>query len=409
LNDDRIATLTPREREVLGYIGQGLTLAEIADKLFRSLKTIETHRLSLGRKLGANNRVQLAKIAISAGMATLDPGGGPGTAQAVRVASSRAPTPEAESPAAGWSVLQQVHEDVGGVTGGRYLRELACSLTERLKVRSCVISQLMEDDHTVRVLVLCDRGDLIDDLVAPRDQCICDVTLSRGFYFCPGEVSDQHPGDPILDRLDATAYMGVALNNEDRQLGVLAILNASPIDLSLQPDRVLQLLAPRLGSELDRIRMVERLHEFNQTLEDKASQRAQQLAECNQLHRTLVETMTDGICLVDRDGRITLVNQQFAQMAGMTQQQLLGRDVHELMLEEDAQRYRAMQPQREKPAPRAVYRLRLKRPDSTVRPILIAPRSLFDEQGEYSGSFGVVTDLTKVVDADQAASGTTVR
>ena len=66
-----VASLTPREREVLRGIACGLTTAEIAQELRRSTKTIEGHRVSLGIKLGVTNRVQLARIAIRAGVAPL--------------------------------------------------------------------------------------------------------------------------------------------------------------------------------------------------------------------------------------------------------------------------------------------------------------------------------------------------
>ncbi len=66
-----LASLTPREREVLKHIGMGLPTAEIARQLHRSVKTIEGHRVALGLKLGVSNRVQLARIAIRSGLSPL--------------------------------------------------------------------------------------------------------------------------------------------------------------------------------------------------------------------------------------------------------------------------------------------------------------------------------------------------
>jgi DNA-binding CsgD family transcriptional regulator len=68
----QLAHLTPRELEILALIGQGLTTAAIAEKLFRSRKTIEAHRLSLGIKLNARNRVDLARIAVQSGLVAPD-------------------------------------------------------------------------------------------------------------------------------------------------------------------------------------------------------------------------------------------------------------------------------------------------------------------------------------------------
>ncbi|MBM4109414.1 MAG: hypothetical protein FJ255_11510 [Phycisphaerae bacterium] len=64
--------LSPRELEVLALLGQGLSVREAARTLFRSEKTIETHRSSIGRKLGIDDRVNLAAVALRAGLTLAD-------------------------------------------------------------------------------------------------------------------------------------------------------------------------------------------------------------------------------------------------------------------------------------------------------------------------------------------------
>lgn len=71
-NDEGVlGKLTAREREVLFHIGRGLSTANIASTLGRSTKTVEWHRVSLGNKLGITNRVELARIALRAGITGL--------------------------------------------------------------------------------------------------------------------------------------------------------------------------------------------------------------------------------------------------------------------------------------------------------------------------------------------------
>lgn len=59
-----IPKLTRREKEVLTAISEELTTQEIAENLFISIKTVETHRMNLISKLGARNSVGLVKIAM---------------------------------------------------------------------------------------------------------------------------------------------------------------------------------------------------------------------------------------------------------------------------------------------------------------------------------------------------------
>jgi DNA-binding CsgD family transcriptional regulator len=72
-DDSSLARLTARELEVLRLIGYGLSTADVARALHRSVKTIEWHRVALGNKLGVSNRVELARIAIRTGLTGLGP------------------------------------------------------------------------------------------------------------------------------------------------------------------------------------------------------------------------------------------------------------------------------------------------------------------------------------------------
>ncbi len=56
--------LTHRERELLFLIGEGLTNREIAEMLTLSVKTVESHRANLSRKLGLRSRAGLMRLAI---------------------------------------------------------------------------------------------------------------------------------------------------------------------------------------------------------------------------------------------------------------------------------------------------------------------------------------------------------
>ena len=63
-DDSTLPVITRREKEVLDLIAQGLTNQEIAEKLFISSATVDTHRKNLLAKLDAKNTASLVRIAM---------------------------------------------------------------------------------------------------------------------------------------------------------------------------------------------------------------------------------------------------------------------------------------------------------------------------------------------------------
>ncbi len=66
-NNPMTVELTEREKDVLKLIAQELTTQEIADKLYISFHTVETHRKNLISKLGVRNIAGLVKYAVMNG------------------------------------------------------------------------------------------------------------------------------------------------------------------------------------------------------------------------------------------------------------------------------------------------------------------------------------------------------
>src|SRR5918994_1500212 len=111
------AGVSEREAEVLGLLANRATNAEIAARLFVSVRTVESHVSSLLRKLGASDRRQLARLALGLGA---DAGDGPPT--------PAPPTPAAvATPAAPLAVPAPITSFVGRATE---VAELPAALNE---------------------------------------------------------------------------------------------------------------------------------------------------------------------------------------------------------------------------------------------------------------------------------------
>ncbi len=69
LSEDKASrVLTLREREVLKLIATGLKNREIAQELFISIKTVETHRTNIMQKLDIHSTASLVQYAINTGL-----------------------------------------------------------------------------------------------------------------------------------------------------------------------------------------------------------------------------------------------------------------------------------------------------------------------------------------------------
>jgi two-component system response regulator NreC len=71
-NDTTCDILTTREREILQLIAEGSSSKKIAEALFISPKTVETHRTHIMDKLNIHNRTDLVKYAIRTGIVDID-------------------------------------------------------------------------------------------------------------------------------------------------------------------------------------------------------------------------------------------------------------------------------------------------------------------------------------------------
>lgn len=60
--EDKLSTLTERELEIVKLIKKGLTSQEISDQLFLSIRTVDTHRSRILKKLGLKNTAGLINL-----------------------------------------------------------------------------------------------------------------------------------------------------------------------------------------------------------------------------------------------------------------------------------------------------------------------------------------------------------
>lgn len=69
---DPLASLSPRQRQILQMVVEGESTKEIGYRLGLSHKTVETHRRAMARRLGIHDTATLTRFAIKAGLTSVD-------------------------------------------------------------------------------------------------------------------------------------------------------------------------------------------------------------------------------------------------------------------------------------------------------------------------------------------------
>lgn len=65
---ESLKKLSPREREIIQMVALGMSNQAIGEKLYISDKTVKNYVTSIRRKLGVENRIQVALCAIRCGL-----------------------------------------------------------------------------------------------------------------------------------------------------------------------------------------------------------------------------------------------------------------------------------------------------------------------------------------------------
>ena len=68
---DPVASITPRQREVLQLLAEGLSAKEIASSLSLSVRTVEFHKYQMMETLGIRTNAELIRFAIKHGLVDL--------------------------------------------------------------------------------------------------------------------------------------------------------------------------------------------------------------------------------------------------------------------------------------------------------------------------------------------------
>jgi len=112
-------------------------------------------------------------------------------------------------------------------------------------------------------------------------------------------------------------------------------------------------------------------------------------------YRTIIETMNEGLSVLDRNGTLVLVNSRFCSMTGYRKEELIGKHVS-IVLDRDNERILRNQWLLRKKGFAESYEITLTRKDLAKIETLVSPQPVYNQDGEFDGSIGIFTDITKM-------------
>jgi PAS domain S-box-containing protein len=208
----------------------------------------------------------------------------------------------------------------------------------------------------------------------------------------------------------------VPLYHRSHVLGTITAINCP--DEREFTDRDVELMmamASQCAVAIENARLLEQLQSTNSDLEHHVAERTSKLAETNARlqaeiaehdrmaqalqvsearYRGLVETMNDGLAVVDENTVLTYVNRRFCDLLAYTQDEMVGRPLpsfldaanREIFYEHLARRRKGEQ---------SLYEINWTTKDGNKIDTLISGTPLLGDQGEFRGSFAVITDITE--------------
>lgn len=262
---------------------------------------------------------------------------------------------------------------------------------DNLTTISALLKNVIDDCDVITALSAAEGIEKAKQL-AP-DTILLDVIMPEmnGFRAC--QILKADPETRNIPIIMLTAIKTDAQSRiKGLKLGADAFL-AKPIDPGELAAQVNVML--RIKKAEDIIRREKEL------LEDVVKERTRDLQQSEERYRSLVETMNDGLAIVDPCVNIQYVNEKFCQMVGYSKDKILGNSVNLFL---DDENFKVVQDQirRRADGEAGAYELILTAKDGNKLNTLVSPKPLFDLDGKFTGSLSVVTDITNIKNTEFA-------
>jgi len=152
--------------------------------------------------------------------------------------------------------LLSIEKGIAHKSGAAYFTALVEHLAKALDVKCVLLGRLL-DPHTTTIQSI---AVWIDNAPAENFEfdfkgTPCEKVIQERLYFCKTEVSKSFPNIPRITNFRPDAYVGTAvLSRRDQPIGVLAVINDSPMELGFEAQAILRIFAGHAAMEMEALR-----------------------------------------------------------------------------------------------------------------------------------------------------------
>ena len=153
------------------------------------------------------------------------------------------------------NILAELTERTSKFSGKAFFDQLTLFLSEKLGTEYCFISEVNDNLEIAEVISMFKNGEKQENFIYKIANSPCEHCMrTESPLIILNDASKLFPNDEELVRLKINTYMGVSISDiNNKNLGMLVLMDTNPVQFSPAYETVLKILADRIGAELSRI------------------------------------------------------------------------------------------------------------------------------------------------------------
>jgi PAS domain S-box-containing protein len=304
--------------------------------------------------------------------------------------------------AARWSILYRAGEEIGASLEPEQVFEAVYHAVEQvMPCEDFLICLYDEPANLMGGEYILENGRRIESEPYPANRGLGGHIVHSGqpvLLNSPEEIiSSGIKFMPYGSGMVTSSVLAVPMQFKGRMIGMISAQSYHAGAYTTDDQELLEMLAGHTATAIENANLFNRAQQ--EIAERKLSEQA--LGESEQKYRRIVETAVEGIISLNKDTRITFINQQMASMLGYTIEEMLGQKF-ESYLPEDQLSDHYLQMELRAQGKSSVYERCFLGKDGRRHWVLISGKAILNMEGLPDGSFGMVTDITDRKQAEEA-------